>query len=148
MPDALLFIGIAIVTGLTGGFWPPKTWCFQLIKPSWTPPAFVVILTWNLLYICLGLAAAGVSHRPDALILWGTFLLLHIAFTPVFMGRKDLKSALRIAQAMTVTATLMTLLFFSINTTSGLLTVPVALWCLIATKLAQDILQLNPQESR
>lgn len=55
-PNVGGWLGILVVRGQISR--PDgKTWYQQLIKPSWTPPAWVYGPAWTVFYCCMGFAS-------------------------------------------------------------------------------------------
>lgn len=150
MPDISLFvfIGLAVVTAMTGILFQPGEWYKSLDKPSWTPPDWLFGPVWSVLYLMMAVAGwlvwTGLGMSA-ALVLWGLQLVLNGMWSWLFFGRRRMDLAfvdvvflwLSIAGFILVVATSIPV--------AALLFAPYLLWVTIASALNLSVWRRNPQ---
>lgn len=150
MPDISLFvfIGLAVVTAMTGILFQPGEWYKSLDKPSWTPPDWLFGPVWSVLYLMMAVAGwlvwTGLGLSA-ALVLWGLQLVLNGMWSWLFFGRRRMDLAfvdvvflwLSIAGFILVVATSIPV--------AALLFAPYLLWVTIASALNLSVWRRNPQ---
>lgn len=150
MPDISLFvfIGLAVVTAMTGILFQPGEWYKSLDKPSWTPPDWLFGPVWSVLYLMMAVAGwlvwSGIGMSA-ALVLWGLQLVLNGMWSWLFFGRRRMDLAfvdvvflwLSIAGFILVVATSIPV--------AALLFAPYLLWVTIASALNLSVWRRNPQ---
>jgi translocator protein len=90
-----VFLLLAAVAALTGGFFRPGPWHAALVKPSWNPPNWLFAPVWTALYVMIAVAGAlawraGAAARTMGF--WGLQMALNALWTLLFFGlrRPDL----------------------------------------------------------
>jgi benzodiazapine receptor len=150
VPDISLFvfIGLAVVTAMTGILFQPGEWYKSLDKPSWTPPDWLFGPVWSVLYLMMAVAGwlvwTGLGMSA-ALVLWGLQLVLNGMWSWLFFGRRRMDLAfvdvvflwLSIAGFILVVATSIPV--------AALLFAPYLLWVTIASALNLSVWRRNPQ---
>lgn len=150
MPDLslLVFIGLAVVTAMTGILFQPGEWYKSLDKPSWTPPDWLFGPVWSVLYLMMAVAGwlvwTGLGMSA-ALVLWGLQLVLNGMWSWLFFGQRRMDLAfvdvvflwLSIAGFILVVATSIPV--------AALLFAPYLLWVTIASALNLSVWRRNPQ---
>jgi benzodiazapine receptor len=150
VPDISLFvfIGLAVVTAMTGILFQPGEWYKSLDKPSWTPPDWLFGPVWSVLYLMMAVAGwlvwTGLGMSA-ALVLWGLQLVLNGMWSWLFFGRRRMDLAfvdvvflwLSIAGFILVVATSIPV--------AALLFTPYLLWVTIASALNLSVWRRNPQ---
>ncbi|KAL7748622.1 hypothetical protein RI367_006033 [Sorochytrium milnesiophthora] len=134
-----------------------QTWYkYDLKKPSWTPPSNVFPVVWSVLYTSMGYASHRIAHLapantsdalpwrfPFPLVLYGTQLVLNLAWTPLFFHYKRFDLAAVEVTALTSTVWWTVYEFSKWDSLSAWLMVPYALWSTYATALTINIARNN-----
>jgi translocator protein len=126
------------------------SWYQQLLKPSWSPPAWLFGPVWTILYVVIAVSFGTVLYRAatDRLpwIIALPFLLnlaFNLAFTPLQFGLK--KNLLALVDIVLVLATLVWAMA-AIYPHARWVTyanIPYLLWVCFATALQSAITYLN-----
>jgi len=154
---ALLFV-ICIATPLIIGFvgtlftYGSLTgWYALLVKPSFTPPAWIFAPAWTVLYILMGaslfLILKNGSDSPSlkpAVVLFAAQLVLNLAWSVAFFGLRAIGPALGILFVLIALIAATILVFRRISATSAWLLVPYLAWCCFAAVLNAGVWLLNP----
>lgn len=125
-------------------------WYAGLLKPAWTPPAWVFGPVWTLLYVMMAVAAwlvwreGGWQAQGRALGLFLGQWLLNALWTPLFFGmhRPGLAGAEIIMLWLVLVATLRS--FWQVRKPAGVLLMPYLAWVSFAVALNVAIWRLNP----
>lgn len=126
-----------------------RSWYDSLVKPDFQPPAWVFAPVWILLYIMMSVAFILVLLKPFkwtnifAYLLFFTQLGVNLQWAPVFFGEHNLRKAFLICALLTILVFLTLLDFYHISKLAGLLFLPYLLWCIFASILSFEILELN-----
>jgi tryptophan-rich sensory protein len=146
-----LIAGSAVGLVTQGG---GSRWYRGLAKPRWTPPPVVFGPVWSVLYLLMGLAAVLVDRErgrgaattaTPALRLFGTQLVLNLAWSILFFGARRLRLAsvelgvLWLAIAATIAA------FLRVRLLAGVLLLPYLAWTTFAGALNAEIARRNPR---
>jgi benzodiazapine receptor len=87
-----VFLLLVIAASVTGAGFEAGEWYHQTMKqPSWTPPDWLFVLAWALVYTLMALAAwrvwlTGHYSRIGALIWWALLLVLNVGWSVLFFG--------------------------------------------------------------
>ena len=122
------------------------TWYALADKAPWTPPGWIFSSVWLVLYAAVAVAVWLVWRqrlfpRGAALKIYGTLLLLNLAWPLFFfglypmLGTAALWLALAVLAAHAVAATLTVLHFGPISRTAGLLMLPYLSWLVFSASL-------------
>lgn len=123
-------------------------WFDTLYLPWFMPPGWAFGVAWTILYILMGIsvglviASDRLGKRP-ALVLFVIQLALNLAWSPVFFGAHQIRTALIVIFVLTGTLVLTILFFWRVRRIAALLLLPYLLWLLFATELNLTILRLN-----
>ena len=103
------------------------------VQPSVAPPAWLFPVVRTVLYILMGVGAylVHITTSPDrkkALIVYAVQLVLNFAWTPIFFSLKAYLLAFIWILLLWVAVLVMTVLFFKVRETAGLLQIPYLLW--------------------
>ena len=145
-----LILLLGIVSGKVSNSGHGNAWFAALAKPDLMPPGATFGIVWTILYILLGLSLAiilnarGAQGRGLAIGLFVLQMLLNFAWSPVFFGMHQVRTALFIIVAMLLLSTLVVILFMRIRPLAAYLMVPYLLWLGFATYLNYQIIELNP----
>jgi tryptophan-rich sensory protein len=145
-----LILLLGIVSGRVANSGYDNAWFAALIKPDIMPPGAAFGIAWTILYILLGLSIAivlnarGARGRGLAVGLFVAQMLLNFAWSPVFFGMHQVRTALFIIVAMLVLSIIVAVLFMRIRPVAAYLMIPYIAWLSFATILNYQIIQLNP----
>lgn len=127
-----------------------KSWYAQLVKPSFSPPAYVFGIVWSILYFLIGISLylfwqseGNFSSKKIGFIIFGLQLLLNAAYTPVFFEKKSLLGGLIICILLSIFVLLTIIEFYKFSPISAYLLIPYLLWGFFAMILNYKILSLN-----
>ncbi len=153
MRPLLALIGWLCVTFLApaaGAWMTSPAWYAALVKPAWSPPAWLFGPVWTLLYVLMAVAAwlvwreGGWLRQRRALTLYLVQLVLNAAWTPIFFGLRQPGWALVEIIALWI-AILATLLAFKrVRPLAAWLLAPYLAWVSFATVLNFTLWRLNP----
>lgn len=151
----LLFLCITIcqLAGVAGSYFTDlsvSTWYPTLIKPSYTPPGWLIGVVWVILYTLMGISLFLVlNSKPEpgsiknALIPFVVQLLLNISWSWAFFGLRSPLYALVVIAALWISIIVTMKRFFEISRRAGFLLVPYILWVSFAAFLNYAIWRLN-----
>ena len=123
-----------------------QDWYPTLVKPAWTPPAWVFGPVWTLLYATMALAAWLVWRRAGwggALGWYAAQLLLNAAWSPVFFGMQRIDWALGILVALWLAVARTTVAFAKVSPLASGLFLPYLAWVSFAAVLNFALWRLN-----
>jgi benzodiazapine receptor len=131
-------VAVCLGTGALGSWatsLAPAGWYGALIKPSWTPPAWVFAPVWTVLYVTMAVSAWLVWRKDPrfsgvrvALILFAAQLLLNGLWPFLFFGLQSPGAALIAIALLWLALALTTYAFFNLSRLAGMLLLPYFLW--------------------
>ncbi len=148
----ILFILLCLIVQIVGSVWTKETvstWYPYLVKPSWTPPAWVFGPVWSLLYIMIALSgwfiyrAKYSQNRTVALILFGAQLSLNFIWSFLFFSLRSPLLGLIDIVLLSILIILTIIKAWPVSRLASLLLIPYLLWVLYATSLNGGIWLLN-----
>ncbi|RIV93401.1 tryptophan-rich sensory protein [Aurantiacibacter xanthus] len=148
---AVLLLGF--MSGQLAGSGGDNPWFAQLTKPGTFPPPAAFGIVWSILYVLMGLAAAGVCSafgsrfRTAAVIAFVVQLCLNLLWSPMFFLWHNIAGALVVIALLDLAVLVTIYLFFQVRRWAGLLLLPYLAWILFATLLNFQFLQQNPDAS-
>ena len=126
-----------------------KDWYNTLIKPKFQPPAWVFAPAWTLLYILM-LVSFGLILTAQfrlinilAYLLFIAQLVINLSWSPIFFKEHNLRKAFLCSILLTLLVFVTMLIFFYISKLAGILFLPYLFWCIFASILSFEILELN-----
>lgn len=127
-----------------------NSWYAQLIKPSWSPPAWVFGPVWTFLYVLIALSFGKVFwmavKKEIPLIVALPFvlnLIFNFAFTPLQFGlRNNLLAAIDVLLVLGTLIWAMVAIYSHIRWVAHI-QIPYLFWVLFATVLQLTITYLN-----
>jgi len=151
------FLGVSYAAaGLGSLFTLPALdgWYRRLRKPGWTPPDRVFGPVWTILYTQIAVAAWLVrrvsaadprlqSRGRSAMLAWGVQLVLNVAWSAAFFGRRSPASGLLVIVPLWAAIATTTALAARITRLAGLLLLPYLAWTTFATALNASVWRLN-----
>jgi tryptophan-rich sensory protein len=125
------------------------TWYPELIKPSWTPPAWVFGPVWSLLYLMMAMAAwlvwrqGSLSTRVLPITLFLVQLVLNVLWSMLFFGLRmpDLAFAEIVVLWFAILTTVIT--FWRSTPLAGYLLLPYLVWVAFASILNFALWRMN-----
>lgn len=127
------------------------TWYATLVKPLWTPPAWLFPVVWNILYLLMALSLwrlwerlrENVAGAERAIWLFLTQLALNAAWSPTFFGLHAIRSGLIIIVALAIVLVATIGAAFRVDRSAAWMLVPYLGWILYASSLNAAIAILN-----
>lgn len=125
-----------------------QTWYPFLNKPSLTPPNFIFLIVWSILYFCMGISIGliwNTKHRKRKILRWlfsfqlllnFTWSIYFFYFQNPFLGFIDIL-------LLDIFVIYYMMKSYSIKKMSSLLFIPYILWLLLATYLNGYIMLYN-----
>lgn len=144
----ILFLGF--FSGQLAGSGSDNVWFVDLIKPSLYPPPQVFGIVWSVLYVVIGIAltlvitARGAPGRGLAIGAFMVQLLLNLAWSPLFFGAHQMVAALALLVVLDMAIVVTIVLFRRVRPLAAWLLLPYLAWCLFATLLNWQFLEVNP----
>ena len=112
----------------------------SLPQPALQPPPWVFMVAWSLLYLLMGVGAGLVWNAvprgyKDALVPFFGQLILNFLWSPLFFAWKLRLAAFFVLLGMLGLAIWMTVAFYRVRKSAGLLQIPYLLWLCFASYL-------------
>lgn len=147
----VLCIGVSLFAGFYGSTATVPnitTWYATLVRPSWTPPNWVFMPVWTLLYVLMGTSAAlvwrtGKSGALRPVVFFFLHLLVNIYWSIAFFGQHQVALAVGIICVMWAMIAVMMLWFWKYSRLATYLLVPYLVWVTYAATLNIGIMVLN-----
>lgn len=149
-----LFILLGGLSGVVSNSGNGNHWYALLTKPAVMPPGWAFGVIWTTLYALMGFAVAAILDARGAKgrgIALGTFALqfiLNLAWSPLFFGAHQAHLAVFLLGLIFVVAVMTTIFFAPIRRHAAWMLVPYLAWLSIATVLAYQTDQLNPNAAQ
>ena len=147
-----LFMLVCFSAEFIGGLFTQQSvhsWYLQLIKPTWTPPAFVFAPVWTLLYFLMAISIwliwDTISQRSKnaAYVLFSTQLILNMLWSALFFSMRSPSLALIDISFLWLLIVWMIVSFHAIRPSAAYFQIPYLLWTSYAWALNFSIWQLN-----
>lgn len=144
-------IGVCQFAGIIGSIFTASTvssWYPTLIKPNFSPPAWLFGPVWVLLYFLMGISLYLIwqnkaKDNKKSLIIFGIQLILNVFWSFLFFGLKSPLYGL-IDILLLLAAIILTIAFsFKISSYAAILLIPYLAWVFFATILNYSIMSLN-----
>ncbi|WP_321506457.1 TspO/MBR family protein [uncultured Methanoregula sp.] len=147
-------VGICLFAGVIGSVFSTTgipAWYAGLIKPAFTPPAWIFAPVWTFLYILMGISLFLIlrsgGKKQDvrvSLSLFAIQLVLNVMWSVIFFGLHSIFFGLVCLILLFVILLCTTLWTFRVSRNASLLLIPYLLWLCIAAYLNTAIFILNP----
>ena len=143
------WIALTFCAALTGFFIQPAGYYASLVKPSWSPPAWVFGPVWTALYLMMAVAAwlvwrqDGWRAQRAPLSLYLLQLALNALWTPVFFGLRSPGLALVVIVSLGAAIVLTGRAFRPVSRVASWLLVPYLAWVVFAAALNFSIWRLQ-----
>jgi translocator protein len=157
MPEMLrliVSIGVCLLAGGLGAIFTRASvggWYAVLVKPSFTPPAWIFGPVWTLLYIMMGVALfllwrKGVSDPrvQHALIAFAVQLALNALWSPAFFGLRSCLAGLIVIVPLWIAIAATIALAAPLSAAAALLLSPYLAWVSFAAVLNAALVLKNP----
>lgn len=144
--ELFTFIILTLVIGFFGGILGNTSNYQNLLKPSFSPPAYVFPIVWTLLYILMGISlyiAYNKSLDKNILKIYIIQLIVNIIWPLIFFRLEFRFLAFIWIILLIILATIMTVKFYKIKPISGLIQIPYILWLIFAMILNYYVYILN-----
>ena len=148
----IFWCGLCLAVGFLGSLTTRPAiaeWYQYLRKPAWTPPSWLFVPVWTVLYLLMGISAwliwkpNGFSQAKLPLTLFLIQLIFNAIWSWLFFGLRNPTAGLIdiVLLWIIITATLVSYLIY--NPISAWLFVPYLLWVSYAAILNLEIARLN-----
>ncbi len=124
-------------------------WYSNLNKPFLSPPDWVFVPVWTILYIMIAMSfiffiKSGMNRKKVLpLIFFIIQLILNISWTPVFFGLEKIRAAMIIILMMWIFLFITIITFYKYSKTASILLIPYFIWITFAVYLNFNFLRLN-----
>lgn len=139
--------------GIMGGFFTSGSvdnWYLSLIKPSFTPPSWLIGPVWTILYAMIGLslflfltAKQKSKNKKIGYWIFGIQLMLNALWSIVFFGLHQISGALIVIALLWISIVLNFFAFYKFSKNSAYLLIPYWLWVSFASVLNFALWILN-----
>jgi benzodiazapine receptor len=146
---AIAALVITFGAGYIGSRFPVDEWYAALSKPSWNPPNWLFGPVWSALYLLMAISVwlvwreKGISGAILPLSIFLLQLILNVAWSWLFFGLHEPSWAFSEIIVLWLTILANIILFWRINTISGVLLVPYLAWVTFAAFLNYTLWRLN-----
>ncbi len=126
-----------------------KHWYDSLNKPGFTPPEWVFAPVWTVIYILMFVSFGLVFVAKFQWLSVVAYLLffvqigVNLSWSPAFFEQHNLRKAFGLSVLLALLIFLMMIVFFYISKWAGVLLIPYFVWCIFASVLSFEILELN-----
>jgi tryptophan-rich sensory protein len=145
-------MGVCFGAGFVGSLFTTPSipiWYAGLVKPSWTPPAWIFGPVWSVLYGMMALALwliwrrSGFATAAVPIALFMVQLVLNVLWSLLFFGLRmpGVAFAEIVLLWLAILATLIT--FWRLNTSAGYLLLPYLVWTAFAGALNFALWRMN-----
>lgn len=144
-----MFVLVAEAAGLIGLLFMGSidNWYVTLQQPTFSPPSWLFVPVWTILYALMGIAAYLVWRQGEqgksALHLYWTQLVANAVWTPLFFGLHSPAWALADIFLLLVLILATTVAFARVSRAAALLVLPYLAWVCFASVLNFAIWTLN-----
>lgn len=121
-----------------------------LNKPKLYPPKILFPIVWTIIYILMSIGLYIISEanvkekeKQDAYNIYGFQLILNSLWTLIFFGLQRRLLAFVLIIVLLISVIIMTIKFYKISKTAGLLQILYVIWLLLASYLNLSIYLLN-----
>ncbi|MBS1348190.1 MAG: tryptophan-rich sensory protein [Firmicutes bacterium] len=151
-PSLLISIAIAEAVGALSGLLAGdiRAVYSSLVQPPLSPPGWLFLLVWTVLFALMGIAAYLVYHAPvehsqksTALRFYAAQLVVNFFWPIIFFRFQLFGWAVAVIILLVVLVIITMVLFARINRTAMYLLIPYLLWLLFATYLNIGVAILN-----
>lgn len=144
----MLLMGLGATSA---GLFAPDVWFSGLLKPTWSPPSWVFVPVWTLLYGTMAVALWLVRREPEsedrlrnrALVLFAIQFALNLAWKPLFFGLHSPGLAFVDICLLWVALLSTALAFGRVRPLAGYLLLPYLLWVSFALVLNGTVWLMN-----
>lgn len=135
----LVVYSVALISGIFTSASVDSLW-YNIIKPALTPPNWVFIIVWNVIYFLIVLSlyfswTASKNHKSEIIAVFGINLFLNIAWTFLFFTLQNPFLAFFGILALWVSIIFMIFITCRINKIACYLLIPYFFWVSFAAAL-------------
>lgn len=143
-----VFLLLVVFAAYIAGSFEAGQWYFTMIKPDWTPPAWVFGPVWGVLYLLMALAMwkvwnSGHVARNGALVWWLLQLVFNVAWSWLFFGLERTGWAMLELLLLIGLVIFCVRVFITISKQAALMMMPYLLWLGFAWLLNFSIWRMN-----
>ena len=141
------------VVGVSGSLFTASSvnsWYSYIVKPSFTPPSWLIGPVWTILYIMIGVSLflvwttkASKKVKKKAYWIFGVQIVLNAMWSVAFFGAQNPGLAFIVIALLWISIILNIIEFYKIKKSAGYLLVPYFLWVSFASVLNLAIWILN-----
>lgn len=145
----IVWILICFIPAIIGSQFGPGEWYQTLTKPEWNPPNWIFGPVWTLLYLLMGISVwiiwkdYGLKTAAIPIGFFVAQLILNALWSWFFFGLENVGLAFIDIVVLWTFILITLIMFWKLNTWSGVLLVPYIAWVSFATVLNYNIWQLN-----
>jgi benzodiazapine receptor len=147
---SVLFYGSVSFLGRAFTSYGIPDWYQTLMKPSFTPPGYVIGIIWTVIYILTAISLflfiiAG-KGKPFYTIIIGFYIVngvINAAWSYIFFTKQLLGPAVLDAALIGITVAVMIALTWRYSKAASLLLIPYLCWVSFATYLSYTIYRMN-----
>lgn len=147
---SILFINfLGFLSGFVTNYISADSWYESLVQPWYTPPGYIFVIVWSILYTIIGVSFYFIWNRPDFTInsdAFGLFILqlfLNLSWSIVFFGLNSIELGLVVVFFLNFAIFGNILEFYKIDKTAARLLIPYLMWVIVATILNLGFWFLN-----
>lgn len=123
-------------------------WYYNLNKPPLTPPDWIFLPIWSILYLTIFIALVLYIFKPaknkkSGYIYFVLQLIFNFLWTPAFFYLQNIPLSLIIIILLNILVILTIQSFYKVSKLSGLILIPYFIWLLFATYLNMEYFVLN-----
>jgi len=124
-------------------------WYEYIFKPEFTPPIWIFMPIWIILYLLMGtslfmvLNTENSTRKTQALIIFGVQLLLNALWSPVFFGLRSISGGFFVILLLWLSIFFTFYKFYKLEHKASYLLIPYLLWVSFAVGLNLSIMILN-----
>jgi len=140
---AFLVISFGIGQLTQGGM---QDWYQNLEKPSFNPPNYIFPIVWSILYVMIAIAGWNlwqVGASKSLKVIFGAYMLMNWAWTPIFFGAHQVTLGLIWIVALSVLNLVFIIKAWAAVRLSAILMAPLLAWTSFASILSYFIWALN-----
>ncbi|HBG48949.1 MAG TPA: TspO protein [Cyanobacteria bacterium UBA9971] len=124
-------------------------WYEYLFKPVLTPPIWIFMPVWTILYLLMGISLFMVlntensNRKTQALILFGVQLFLNALWSPVFFGLRSIIGGFFVIFLLWLSIFFTFYKFYKLSQNASYFLVPYLLWVSFSVGLSLSVWILN-----
>lgn len=119
------------------------------IKSPLTPPPYIFIVVWVILYALMGYSAYLISseksspYKRKALVFYYLQIVINFIWSIIFFRLQLFKLAFYVIIVLIVLVSLMIIFMYKVNKKAAVINLPYLLWLIFASVLAFETMKIN-----